>query len=209
MVKEIVGEGQHYRDFLQDRGFDLNSFNKLFFRQNEAEDGDGISEEGLVLKKLATLPDFNDRSLRVTNVVNTDGSDLHLLLVPKDCPRLKDLKYRPTGEMPKPNESFLVRVWNPKALSQHCQVPVLSSSPDQASHIAKRRFSDVSKVQLRDLETDPVLVTPDEWVEYWRYLILVKKEHCPDFVQRFADLRECIEQVRFERLSNLPSTILR
>src|SRR3989338_9062189 len=123
MVKELVGEGQHYRDFLQGRGFDLNKFDKLFFRQNEAVDGDGTSEEGLILEKLANLPDFNDRSLRVTNVINTDGSDLRLILVPRDCPRLRDSRYRSIDEMPNPDESYLVEGLETFVSQPRCKVP--------------------------------------------------------------------------------------
>jgi len=209
MVKELVGEGQHYRDFLQGRGFDLNKFDKLFFRQNEAVDGDGTSEEGLILEKLANLPDFNDRSLRVTNVINTDGSDLRLILVPRDCPRLRDSRYRSVDEMPNPDESYLVEVWNPYVPNQRCKVPVLHSNPDEASHIAKRRFSNELRVPMKPLEVDPVLVTPEEWVEYCRHLILDKKQDLPEFIKRFADLEECAEQVRRERIANLPPAVVR
>lgn len=208
MVREIDGGGQHYRSFLQEKGFKLNNFDKLFFRQTEEKDSDGVTEEINVLNKLASLPDFDELSLMVKDVVNTDGTDIHILLVPKDCPRLKDSKYCSKGEMPNPNETFFVEVWNRGNLGQHCKVPVLHANPDEAARIAKRRFNIESNVPMKYLETAPVLVTPYEWVDYWRHLILVKKEHCPNFVQRFADLKECAEQVERERTATLPSTIL-
>lgn len=209
MVKELVGQGQHYRSFLQDNGIDVNNFDKLFFKQNGAVNGDNISEERVILDKLIDLPDFNDRSCLVTNVVNTDGSDLHLILVPRDCPRLRDSRYRSVSEMPKPDESYLVEVWNPNVLNQRCKVPVLHSNLDVAIRIAKRRFSDELRVPMNPLKVDPQLVTPEEWVEYCRHLILDKKQELPNFIKRFADLEECAQQVRRERIANLPPAIVR
>lgn len=208
MVKELVGEGQHYRSFLEEEGFNLTSFSKLFFRQDKADDNASISEEELVLRKLACMPDFNDRSWRVTSVVNTDGSDLHLLLVPKDCPRLKDSRYGSIGEMPKPNECYLVEVRCRDVQNGRCKVPVLNSNPDEAGRIAKRRSSGILKVPPKYLEADPQLVTPDQWIEYCRQLILDKGRDLPDFIKRFADLKECAQQARVRRSSSLPSTIL-
>lgn len=210
MVKEMVGQGQHYGSFLENNGIDVNNFDRLFFKQNGAVSGDDLSEEGIILEKLADMPDFNDRSWRVTNVVNTDGSELHLILVPRDCPRLRDSRYLSTGEMPNPDESYLVEVWNPGDLNQRCKVPVLHSNPDAASSIAKRRFSYELRVPWKSLEAaDPQLVTPDEWVEYCRHLILDRKQDLPDFIKRFADLEECAQQVRRERLANLPPAVMR
>lgn len=208
MVKELVGAGQHYRDLLEEQGFDLSNFGRLYFKQGDGDDGDAILEEELVLKKLACLPDFNGESWRVTNVINTDGSALHLLLVPKDCPRLKDPKYPPTGEMPNPNECYLVEVRNAGRIGQRCKVPVLTSDPQVASSIARRKFGSQVKVPSKYLETDPKLVTSDEWVEYCRHLILDKNEVLPDFITKYADLRKCQEEARLRRLSRRPSTIL-
>lgn len=210
MVKEIDGGGQHYRSFLEERGYDLNKFDKLFFRQAEERDGDGVViEESIVLNRLANYPDFDELSLMATDVVNTDGTDIHVLLVPKACPELKESKYSSKGEMPNPKETFFVEVWNRGNLGQRCKLPVLHGNPEEASRIAKRRFNIASNVPMKYLEAEPVLVTPDDWVGHWRYLILVKKEHCPNFVERFGDLKECVQQVRRERLANLPPAVVR
>ena len=209
MVKEMAGAGVHYRSFLEERGYDLNKFNTLFFRQTDERDGEGvISEESIVLKRLAKYPDFDELSLIVTDTVNTDGTDIHVLLVPKECPGLKESKYSSKGEMPNPNETFFVEVWNRGNLSQRCRVPVVHANPEDASRIAKRRFNIASNIPKKYLEANAVRVSPGEWVEYWRYLILVKKEHCPNFVKRFADLEECVERVMRERIASLPSTVL-
>lgn len=201
MVKELVGEGQYYRRFLEEKGINLHGFARLYFRQS-------AQDEEQVLKKLSSFPDFDEESFRIINVVDSEGSTFHLVLVPKGCPRLRDSTYISTGELPNPEESFLVDVRVKSDTKTSHKFPILASDLESAHSIAMRKYSDKTDVGLKYLEAHAELVSPHDWVQFCRHLIFEKGEDLPDFILRFANLRECQEEARRIRSGNLPSTIM-
>lgn len=208
MVKEIVGAGQHYRDFLRAQGIDLADFASLFFRCDSQNDGHIEEELSSALKKLASYREHDSQSLLVRNVANTDGSELELLLVPKDCPPLRERRYTPTNELPPDRETYVVQVFRKYEPGMPRLEPVLKDNFDEARRIAIRRVSMELSIDPRKLRAMPIKVTPPEWRKICEQLIIEGRE-LPEFIVRWADLMGFMRKLKQERLQTLPSTILR
>ncbi len=202
MVKEIDGQGGFYRDVWQNSGIDREEYSKIVLYPHSPD----IEKE--VLNKLSAMPNLDNSSFLLIDVVDAKRREAKVLLVPKECPRLIPNRYIETNGLPPGNQTFLVETFRDGDSRARYTVVVLADDPEAAARIAKRRVATKVPYPSKNIEAQAELVSPEEWVDAARQLI-DDGIRLPDFMLRFAGLGEYQRQVeeRARKSSEIPLAI--
>ena len=202
MVKEIDGQGGFYWDVWHNSGINREGYSRIVLYPHSPD----IEEE--VLNKLSAMPNLDNSSFLLTDVVDAKRREAKVLLVPKECPRLIPNRYAETNDLPPGNQTFLVETFRDGDPRARHTVVVLADDPEAAARIAKRRVATKVSYPSKYIEAQAELVSPEEWVDAARQLI-DDGIRLPDFMLRFAGLGECQRKVeeRARKSSKIPLAI--
>lgn len=182
MVKELVGNGELYRDFFQSSGGDLSTHSRILFVEGEDTDEDQI------LQKLSEFPCFYDSSFLLRNVKDPYGKRVSVLFVPKETPKLRPSRYVLTDALPKDDETYIVDSWKSGKRGSFEAILVLAENVEQAARFATRRAITKFGPPKSQINTQAMLVSPEDWVKKAKDLI-DEDTRLPDLIMRWAGLQ--------------------
>ena len=171
MVKEIECTGQIVNVVFRKMGIDQRNYRAIYFKQDGNDDHQIIKEISVLRELSEDYPSFFRSSLLFKGGVSANGSKLHTLLVPLNCPLLAiDLETRFGGE-PDETMTYLVEAKRPFGCPTELIWPVYSENCDEAAIIARKTVSRQNGWIKRDLTLFPSLVSPDDFCKQAKNLI--------------------------------------
>lgn len=191
----MVGNGEFYRSLLEASDIELRRYSQIFFPQI----GNGFySDQDEVLERLHQMPQYDTPSFLLSSVVDLHDHDINVLLVPKDCPKIRESKYQATNELPPENETFIADTWNEDHSEFDNDILVLAPNFVEAEDIAVRKAMIKYNCPKIMIYVRTELVSPQEWVNKAKELIDSGK-HLPDFIMCWGGL-QAYADARMERL---------
>lgn len=181
MVEKVQGNGQDFRDVLQDMG--RNSFD---FKNHIVEVGNKEAEEVLAaeIDKIKSDPEMDSQTVLLEDVLGSWGNVRVL-----SQPISRSYRY-----LPNPNDTYLAMLRG-TITSRVFEVLVLASNPESAADIA---FRNVSKRRFEPMSADVFKIDPEEFI-----LILKDRidngEKIPGRLLKYSKMDEYEQKVKMKR----------